>query len=64
MLGWLTQLGFLQILMIFSDLKEKNIFTENIWVRVKPRQALFIIQNFLTVGGGGEMSTKIININK
>ena len=26
MLGWLTQLGFLQILIIFSDLKEKKYF--------------------------------------
>ena len=52
MLCSVTQLGFLKILMIFSDLKEK-IFVEekeNIWVRVKPRQALFIIHKFVTVG--------------
>ena len=49
MLRWVTLLGFLWILMMFSGLKEKNIFTQNIWVRVKPRQALFIIHNFVTV---------------
>ena len=48
MLRWVTLLGFLRILMMFSGLKEKHIFTQNIWVRVKPRQALFIIQNFVT----------------
>ena len=35
----------------FNDVlwsERKDSFTQNIWVRVKPRQALFIIQNFVT----------------